>query len=126
MRCDPRAFLFDIQEAIEAIHAAVEGVNLAQYQQSRLIRSAVEREFILIGEALVCLSRLDPELFARIEEAPQVIAFRNRLTHEYVAIDNRLVWGVIQSFSGPLLSTCKQLLDELDPSPDRLQDEGSY
>ena len=58
--------------------------------------------------------------------APQIIAFRNRLTHDYVAIDNRLVWGVIQSCSEPLLSTCMQLLEELDQSSGPLQDVDSY
>ena len=44
MRRDPRAFLFDVCEAIAAIQTAVEGFSLIQYQESRLIRSAVERD----------------------------------------------------------------------------------
>ncbi|MBE9171931.1 hypothetical protein IQ216_02185 [Cyanobium sp. LEGE 06143] len=50
------------------------GLTVEQYEQSRLIRSAVEREFIII------------------EEARQIISFRNKLTHEYVTINNQLVW----------------------------------
>ena len=96
MKRDPRAFLLDIQQAAEAIQAAVSGLTLEQCEQSRLIRSAVEREFIIIGEALTNLSRREPELFVRIAEAPQIISFRNKLTHGYVSINHRLVWGVIQ------------------------------
>ena len=82
MRRDPQAFLNDVIEAGNAIIQAVNGINLEDYEQSRLIRSSVEREFILIGEALNQLSQQDDVLFASVEEAPQIIAFRNKLTHE--------------------------------------------
>jgi uncharacterized protein with HEPN domain len=82
MKRDPRAFLLDVQEAVEAIQDAVSGLTVEQYEQNRLIRSAVEREFIIIGEALINLSRRDRDLFACIEEARQIISFRNKLTHE--------------------------------------------
>jgi uncharacterized protein with HEPN domain len=51
-----------------------------------LIRSAVEREFITIGEALKVLSFRDPQLFAAIPEGRQIIDFRNLLTHEYLPL----------------------------------------
>jgi uncharacterized protein with HEPN domain len=113
MKRDPRAFLLDIQQAAEAIQVAVSGITLEQYVQSRLIRSAVEREFIIIGEALTNLSRREPDLFVRIAEAPQIISFRNKLTHEYVTINHRLVWGVIQQYLQPLQTSCQQLLQQL-------------
>ena len=114
MKRDPRAYLLDIQEAIEAIQAAVAGITLEQYEQSRLIRSSVEREFIIIGEALTYLSRRDADLFARLEEAPQIISFRNKLTHEYVTINHPLVWGVIQHHLQALHASCQQLLKQLE------------
>lgn len=114
MKRDPRAYLLDIQEAVEAIQSAVAGITLQQYEKSRLIRSSVEREFIIIGEALAHLSRRDPDLSARIEEAPRIISFRNKLTHEYVTINHQLVWGVIQQYLQPLYTTCQQLLQQLE------------
>lgn len=88
MRRNPRAFLFDIVEAADAILEAVTGLTLEQYRGSRLIRSSVEREFIIIGEALSSLSRLNNELFSQIQHAAQIISFRNKLTHEYTSIDH--------------------------------------
>ena len=114
MKRDPRAFLSDVIEAGHAIQQAVAGINLDDYSNSRLIRSSVEREFTIIGEALSQLSRLDGDLFAQIDQAPQIISFRNKLTHEYVTINDQLVWGVIQNNLPVLLKQCTQLLSELD------------
>jgi uncharacterized protein with HEPN domain len=114
MKRDPRAFLSDVIEAGHAIQQAVDGINLGAYSDSRLIRSSVEREFTIIGEALGQLSRTDVGLFAQIDQAPQVISFRNKLTHEYININNQLVWGVIKTNLPVLVDQCRQLLDRLD------------
>jgi len=114
MKRDPRAFLSDVIEAGHAIQQAVAGINLDDYSNSRLIRSSVEREFTIIGEALSQLSRRDGDLFAQIDQAPQMIGFRNKLTHEYVTINDQLVWGVIHDNLPVLLKQCTQLLSELD------------
>ena len=114
MKRDPRAFLSDVIEAGNAIQQAVAGINLDDYSNSRLIRSSVEREFTIIGEALGQLSRADVGLFAQIDQAPQIISFRNKLTHEYVTINDQLVWGVIQNNLPVLLEQCTQLLSDLE------------
>ena len=114
MKRDPRAFLSDVIEAGHAIQQAVDGINLDYYCNSRLIRSSVEREFTIIGEALSQLSRRDGDLFAQIDQAPQIISFRNKLTHEYVTINDQLVWGVIQNNLPVLLEQCTQLLSDLE------------
>ena len=54
------AYLEDIVESCEAIEAAILGVNAEGYLSSRLLRSAVEREFLIVGEAVVALGRLEP------------------------------------------------------------------
>lgn len=114
MKRDPRAFLSDVIEAGHAIQMAVDGISLDDYSKSRLIRSSVEREFTIIGEALSQLSKREADLFAQIDQAPQIISFRNKLTHEYVTINDRLVWGVIQGNLPPLVDPCSQLLIDLN------------
>jgi uncharacterized protein with HEPN domain len=114
MKRDPRAFLSDVIEAGHAIQQAIAGISLDEYGNSRLIRSSVEREFITIGEALTQLSQRDQALFGEIEQAPQIISFRNKLTHEYININNQLVWGVIKTNLPVLVDQCRQLLDRLD------------
>jgi uncharacterized protein with HEPN domain len=84
---DARAYLADIVEACDAIAVAVHGLDLAGYESSRLVRSSVEREFIIIGEALAALARVAPAAFDAITHARRIVDFRNRLTHEYRTVD---------------------------------------
>jgi len=91
---DKRAYLADVIDSCQAIEAAIAGIELPAYQSDRLIRSAVEREFIIIGEALSALSRRAPETFAKISDARRIIDFRNQLTHEYPSIE-RMVRGQV-------------------------------
>lgn len=66
MQRDERAYLNDIVEACEAIVRAVSGLDLAAYRANRLVRSSVEREFIIVGEAVAALSRVSPEVFGQV------------------------------------------------------------
>nr|WP_255347441.1 HepT-like ribonuclease domain-containing protein [Cyanobium sp. PCC 7001] len=79
------------------------------------MRSAVEREFIIIGKALKVISRRLPDLFASIPEGRQIIDFRNLLTHEYLNVSDRLVWGSIQVDLPTLKAHCRVLLQDLNP-----------
>jgi uncharacterized protein with HEPN domain len=114
MQRDPRAYLNDILEAAAAIEAATAGLDGESYGSNRLIRSAVEREFIIIGEALRVISQRAPELFERIPEGRQIIDFRNLLTHEYLNVSDRIVWGAIQTDLPLLVQHCAQELQQLN------------
>jgi uncharacterized protein with HEPN domain len=59
MRRDTNSFLIDVADAAYSILDAVNGISLDDYCSSRLIRSSVEREFIITGEALTNLSVWD-------------------------------------------------------------------
>ena len=111
---DPRAYLNDILEAAAAIAATTAGLDEAAYSRNRLVRSATEREFILIGEALKVIAQRDPQLFAVIPEGRRIIDFRNLLTHAYLNVSDRIVWGAIQTDLPILVQHCTQLLSELN------------
>ena len=66
MARDERAYLADIIDACDAITTAVRGLDLHRYEGNRLVRSSVEREFIIIGEALAVLNRVAEEIFTTI------------------------------------------------------------
>jgi len=93
---DKRAYLADIIESCAAITAAVSGLELKDYETNRLVRSSVEREFIIIGEAVAALARVDSNSFDSISRGRRIVDFRNQLTHEYPTVDDALVWAVIK------------------------------
>ena len=94
---DQRAYLTDILESCDAITSAVRDLDLAAYQRTRLVRSSVEREFIIIGEAVAALARIAPETFEAITRARRIVDFRNPLSHEYQTVDDALVWAIIET-----------------------------
>lgn len=106
------AYLSDIVECCEAIEMATRGVSLAAYEANRLVRSAVEREFTIIGEAVGSLARLDPATAARLSHARKIIGFRNRLAHDYAAIDDATVWAIAARDVPVLRRECEALLVE--------------
>jgi len=112
---DPRAYLADIIEFCDAIRDAIAGVDLSSYQGNRLVRSAVEREFIIIGEAISALSRRAPELFGTIGNARRIIDFRNQLTHEYPTVDDMIVWAIADRDVPVLRRECEVLMAGLGP-----------
>jgi uncharacterized protein with HEPN domain len=116
---DERAYLADVVESCAAIEAAITGLDLAAYSASRLVRSSVEREFIIIGEAVAALSRAAPAVFGTIANARRIIDFRNQLTHEYPTVDDALVWAIVEKDVPLLKETCGRLLENADRKQNR-------
>jgi uncharacterized protein with HEPN domain len=75
-----------------------------------MLRAAVERQFEIIGEALTGLKRIGPETAAEIPELARIIAFRNILIHGYATVDDKLVWGIVETDLAPLRQTIDRLL----------------
>ena len=113
---DQRAYLADILDACDAITTAVKGIELAAYQENRLVRSSVEREFTIIGEALKSLSGKSPDIFASITHARRIVDFRNQLTHEYPTVDDGIVWAIATRDVSVLRDECRKLLSDLEAS----------
>ncbi|MDN5870630.1 MAG: DUF86 domain-containing protein [Nitrococcus sp.] len=107
---DPRKYLYDMNDAAGHIASFTRGLTFDEYRQDRLIRSAVERQFEIIGEALSQLAKVAPETVAKIPDHRRIIAFRNVLIHGYASIDDRLVWGVVEGQLNALQAAVQGLL----------------
>ena len=110
MHPDAGKLLWDAQQAAERVARFTAAKSFADYEADDYLRSAVERQFEIIGEALNHLSHLDPVTAAAIAELPRIVAFRNVLIHGYASVDNRIVWGVIEGSLSSLRATLSHLL----------------
>lgn len=110
MQRDPKSFLWDAREAARAIVGMTAGKDFADFNGDIVLRSAVERQFEIIGEALRQLAHLDASLAAKIPDLRDIVAFRNILIHGYAVIDRARVWRVVEHDLPHLRSALEDLI----------------
>ena len=118
MRLEARKLLYDIQQATRKLRDFTDGKSFADYQEDDLLRSAVERQFEIAGEAVRQLAKLDPALAEQLSEYQRIIAFRNILSHAYAQVDDRLVWDVLETRVDVLHDQVSVLLSNDNASAD--------
>lgn len=111
MQLECKKLLFDVSQAAEKLSRFIENKSWDDYSTDELLRSGVERQFEIIGEALNQLSKIDPLTVAKVSDYQQVISFRNILIHGYADIDDRLVWSIIETKLPVLRQEVGGLLD---------------
>jgi uncharacterized protein with HEPN domain len=116
MRRERCAYLFDMLNAVDAIHLFVAGLNFESFAEVDLFRSAVERKFEIIGEALTQASTLFPGSIDSIPDLREAINQRNRIAHGYFTVNPRILWNSIQTDLPDFRAEVKRLLDETCPS----------
>jgi uncharacterized protein with HEPN domain len=86
-------WLWDMLEASRAIQQFVASKTFADYESDLLLRSAVERQLEIIGEAA---RHISAELQAQHPEIPwrPIIAQRHVLAHDYGEVRHDLIWRV--------------------------------
>jgi uncharacterized protein with HEPN domain len=110
---DPRACLEDLRIAARLIQQFTAGRTQESYSADPMCRAAVEREFEIIGEALNRLVQTDPALAAQVPNYRQIIAFRNQLSHGYHAVNDAVVWDIVQRDLPGLIGQVESLLASL-------------
>lgn len=103
--------LWDARQAADRVARITAGRSFDDYLADEVLRWAVERQFMVLGEALSALRRADPLLASGILDLARIIAFRNILIHGYAAVDDRLVWGVIERDLDVLRAALAKLLE---------------
>lgn len=110
MHADARKLLWDARQAAERVARFTRGKTFDEYLADELLRSGVERQLAIVGEALGQLRRIDPAIAGSIAELPRVVGFRNVLIHAYASVDSRIVWGIIEADLDPLCASLGALL----------------
>jgi len=112
---DPRAYLFDVIQAADRIAEFTKGISLETYRSNDLVRSGVERQFTIIGEAVSQLSHHHPEIADRLTHRARIIAFRNILIHAYASIDDAIAWDLIEGGLALLRHEANELKNAQNP-----------
>ena len=112
MQSDARQFLSDVASAAAAIQEFTHGHTLRDYVDDLMLRSACERQFEIIGEAMTRIRDRHPDVFESISEGHAIIAFRNRLIHGYESVDSEMVWDVIEHELVQLELVAQRLLQQ--------------
>jgi len=103
-------FLHDIQQACDLIRQFTAGKTVDDFRNDAQLRSAVERQFITIGEAIQQAFRLMPELANTITDSRRIINFRNVMVHGYAQIVSDTVWGVVETGVPALAAEVRELI----------------
>lgn len=111
------AWLLDMLTAARAVQSFVAGRTFEQYQSDLLLRSAVERQVEIIGEAARGLSGTFKTAHPEIPWRP-IMAQRHRLAHDYGEIDNALIWTVATVHVPKLIAQIHSLVPAPPPAPE--------
>lgn len=112
MQPEIRKFLFDVRSACEALLTFAQGKTLQDYRSDLLLRSGVERQLQIIGEALNQAHKIDRHIAEMIKNFRQIINLRNVIIHGYSAIEDDTTWGILQDDMPKLHEQVNNLLAE--------------
>ena len=112
MRPETAAALFDISQAADRITEATVGKTFQDYEGDWYFQSAVERQFGILGEALVRIRDLERPVFERVPDALKIIGLRNVVIHGYDAVGPSVLWAIVQNRLPGLRLLVDELLDE--------------
>lgn len=105
-------FLYDVQLACQALLQFTLDKTLDDYVADVLLRSGVERQLEIIGEALNQALKIDPDLTKTISNTRQIVNLRNAIIHGYADIENETIWGIVQNNLPTLYEQVRKSLDE--------------
>jgi uncharacterized protein with HEPN domain len=112
MKTGLQKHLLDALNACRAIQGFVTGRTWEEYEQNLMLRSAVERQFEIVGEALYRAEADESELSRLIPEVRRIIGLRNRIIHGYDSVDDELLWQTIHKHVPSLAQRLTELLED--------------
>ena len=97
MNKEARKRLLDALNACHNIQIFLTHKTLNDYLSDLLLRSGVERQFEIVGEALRQADVLDPDIQDSVPDLRLIVGMRNRIIHGYNVVDNKVVWDTVHT-----------------------------
>ena len=113
-RREPKAYLLDLILACDTIVEYSARASLEQYGNDRGLRSIVERQLFIVGEAVQQLKRLEPLEVHTLGPVGEMIRVRNVLAHVYFGVRNDLIWDIVRNHVPELRTRARTWLDRLE------------
>ena len=110
MQDNIKKYLYDILISAKSIFDYLgEKRDFTVYENDKLLRRAVEREFEIIGETTNRILKIDKNF--PIENAERIVSLRNYVIHGYDKVDNVIIWGIISRDLPKLKKKVEKLLN---------------
>ena len=87
--------LFDALAAVRLAREFSAGLSLEGLTSNVLVRSAIERQLEILGEACLRAVQADPDIRLRVPEVAFAIGLRNKIIHGYDRIENAVVYDTL-------------------------------
>lgn len=110
--------LLDAFQAASHIRTFSVGRSFEDYLTDIYLRSAVERQLEIVGEALNKARSEATATPESIRNLGEWIGLRNRIAHAYDRLDHQIVWDTIVDDIPELLHDLARLLGDAPPLPD--------
>ncbi|HEY83862.1 MAG TPA: DUF86 domain-containing protein [Chloroflexi bacterium] len=109
---DDRLYLVHISECITRIEEYTDGKEQKDFLDSYLIQDAVLRNLQVLAEST---QRLSPEIKNAHPDIPwrQIAGFRNILVHDYLGINLKQIWLLVEKDLPDLISKIDVMRREL-------------
>jgi uncharacterized protein with HEPN domain len=105
---NPSLLIEDILESANKIILFTEDMSFEDFELDIKTIDAVIRNFEVIGEA----SNRLPESFKELNETidwQKIIGFRNKLIHDYVKVNNGIVWEIRNDYLPILINELEKI-----------------
>jgi len=109
---DLKLFLDDIIESMELIEKRAKGLSYNQFLKDTDSQDIVFRRLEIIGEAC---KHIPEKIKNAHPEIPwhKISGIRNRITHEYFGIDEKIIWDTVKEALPELKKHISRLRQEL-------------
>jgi uncharacterized protein with HEPN domain len=107
----PQLLLEDIVESANKILLYTDGLSFEEFLADGKTIDAVVRNFEIIGEAANRLPEDIKDQYPSIDWH-RIRGFRNRIVHDYMGIDYKIVWLIKENFLPSMISEIRNILSD--------------